>query len=263
MTRLQDLLSRGGGIYKSLDGHSPTFTVYAEVRAEKLECDLRRGLCCKISLNGPSPRARRADASKRVQYWENAGRRRLVQGGLVALLWESSGSTRIYLGIVSSGLRELIESAKKLEGRVEIDIAFFDGEAEQRLLRLMQAGNVIGEDTMLLVEAPVLFESIRPFLDAIQNREPSSVPLARYLVHPESGTLKQTVMSPPTYATMPGFELDIGCLWKDERKLQLRPSDEESVSAVREELKAESGLDPSQADAIVDALMSEVSLIQG
>ncbi|KAG8922700.1 hypothetical protein FRC01_013709, partial [Tulasnella sp. 417] len=262
-TRLQDLLSRGGGLYKSLDGHSPSFTVYAEVRAEKLECDLRRGLCCKISLNGPSPRARRAEASKRVQYWENAGRRRLVQGGLIALLWESSGNTRVYLGVVSSGLKELLDSAKKLEGRVEIDIAFFDGEAEQRLLRLMQAGNVVGEDTMLLVEAPVMFESIRPFLDALQAREPTSVPLARYLAHPESGSLKDTAMAPPTYATRPGFKLDVGCLWKPKRELQLHPSDEGSVSAVREELKADSGLDPSQADAIVDALMSEVSLIQG
>ncbi|KIO31498.1 hypothetical protein M407DRAFT_67824, partial [Tulasnella calospora MUT 4182] len=263
VTRLQQLLSRGGGLYKSVDGHSPSFTVYAEVRAEKLECDLRRGLCCKISLNGPSPRARRAEASKRVQYWENAGRRRLVQGGLIALLWESSGSTRIYLGVVSSGIKELVESAKKLEGRVEIDVAFFDGEAEQRLLRLMQAGNVIGEDTMLLVEAPVMFESIRPFLDALQTREPSSVPLARYLTHPESGTLRETAMAPPTYATRPGFQLNLGCLWKGTRELQLRPSDEESVSAAREELKTETGLDPSQADAIIDALMSEVSLIQG
>ncbi|KAG9004570.1 hypothetical protein FRB90_010846 [Tulasnella sp. 427] len=261
--RLKDLIARGGGLYKSVDGHSPSFTVYAEVRGENLECDLKRGLCCKISLNGPSPRARRSEASKRAQYWENAGRRRLVQGGLVALLWQSAGTTRIYLGVVSSGIKELVESAKKLDGRVEIDIAFFDGEVEQRLLRLMQASNAIGEDTMLLVEAPVLFESIRPFLDALQAREPSSVPLARYLSHPESGSLKGVAMSPPAYATRPGFELDLKCLWKGARNLQLQPTDADSIVHAREELKTNSGLDPSQADAIVDALTSEVSLIQG
>ncbi|KAG1787807.1 aconitase C-terminal domain-containing protein [Suillus variegatus] len=65
---------------------------------------------------------------------------------------------------------------------------------------------------------------------------------------------------------MPGFAFNLSCLFPDKtdvEDLTLSATDNQSIENARAELRRGSRLDPSQADAVVDALTREVSLIQG
>ncbi len=118
---------------------------------------------------------------------------------------------------------------------------------------------------MILVESAVMFESIRPFLEALK-REPESFPFKKYLVHPDSGSIREIVIDAPRYSTLPGFSFTLDCLVgreEGEEPLRLRATDASSVGAARSQLKARSCLDDSQVDALVDSLTREVALIQG
>lgn len=119
--------------------------------------------------------------------------------------------------------------------------------------------------TKLLIEATVMFAAVRPFLEALRV-EPTSVPFMRYLVHRPPGTLSTMPIEPPGYATLPDFTFQLGSLFGADAgidDLKLSVTDAESVRTARELLRAESCLDPSQADAVIDALTREVALIQG
>jgi len=108
-----------------------------------------------------------------------------------------------------------------------------------------------------------MFETIRPFLRALRA-EPTSLPFAKYLI--PANSLEDVTFQPPKYALSPGFSLNLACLFNEQRPgpLLLRADDPTSVEHCREELRlANSKLDPSQADSLVDSLTREVALIQG
>jgi hypothetical protein len=118
--------------------------------------------------------------------------------------------------------------------------------------------------TTILLEAPVMFEAIRPFLEAL-HVEPETIPFAKYLVHQPATALKTLTIDPPQYSRVPGFRYELSSLFPDEagvESLKMTVTDPNSVAVVRQELKR-SRLDSSQADAVADALTREVSLIQG
>ncbi|KAG8876544.1 hypothetical protein FRB98_007247, partial [Tulasnella sp. 332] len=265
---LTKLLAGEGGLYKSTnDGtESAVFSVYTGVEFENLGCDIRSGLRSEILFNAPAGRARQARASARVAYWESVGRKRLMEGGLVALVWKSSGvegDVRIYLGVITSFTDELVKSSEELDDRVRLRVSFFEPEADMRILASLQGRSAAADGKRYLVEAPIMFESIRPFLEALKNANPSSIPLARYLAHPENGTLQGVDLQLPTYASAPDYSMDLGSLFNEPTDLILYPSDQSSVERARATLRAGSRLDPSQADAVLNTLVSEVSMIQG
>ncbi|KIO21376.1 hypothetical protein M407DRAFT_29032 [Tulasnella calospora MUT 4182] len=107
-----------------------------------------------------------------------------------------------------------------------------------------------------------MFESLRPFLETLKAQEPTSFPFAEYLPLFDSGDLTRIKVAPPAYAH-PQFDFNLRMLFDQPRELSLRPHDANSVARARTILKQESRLDDTQADAMVDALTSEVSLIQG
>ncbi|KAG8871651.1 hypothetical protein FRB98_000619 [Tulasnella sp. 332] len=132
-----------------------------------------------------------------------------------------------------------------------------------RILASVQRGGAAAQGQRYLVEAPIMFESIRPFLETLTNVNPSSIPFARYLAHPENGTLEGVNLQLPTFASIPNYSMDLSGLFNQPTDLRLYPSDPGSVERARVMLKAESRLDPSQADAVLDTLVSDVSMIQG
>ncbi|KAG8872870.1 hypothetical protein FRB97_007276 [Tulasnella sp. 331] len=267
-TSLTKLLAGEGGLYKSPnDGtESAVFSVYTGVEFKKLGCDIRSGLSNEILFNAPAGRARQANASARAAYWESVGRKRLMEGGLVALVWKTNrleDDIKIYLGVVTSFTDDLVQSSKKSVDRVALRVSFFEPEAHMRILASLQRGGAAAQGQRYLVEAPIMFESIRPFLETLKHVNPSSIPFARYLAHPENGTLKGIDLQLPTYASIPDYSMDLSSLFNQPTDLTLNPSDQGSVERARVTLKAESRLDPSQADAVLDTLVSEVSMIQG
>jgi len=160
--------------------------------------------------------------------------------------------------------------------RLAVKISFMDPEVETRILEELKNGRAARNlgSTRVITECPIMYESIRPFLEALRV-EPTSVPFEHYLAHPDSGTLKDVNVAPPLYSTHPGVELELRSLLHPDGgvdSLKLTTTDPSSIEAARALMKAPhpnnpslrlSRLDPSQVDAILGALTSEVSLTQG
>ncbi|KAG8998674.1 hypothetical protein FRB90_012253 [Tulasnella sp. 427] len=269
-TPLDAILAKHGGLYKANHSgwDSVMFSIYTGVKFTGIECDVRKGLAIRLTFDTPHGRANDPSPTKRAMYWESVGKRRLMQGGLIGLLWippnSSAQNIRFYLGTVTSNLDDLRRSAKESADRLRLNVSFFDPEAEIRILSALQDRRPQAEGTKLLIEAPIMFESIRPFLETLKSRPPASIPFSSYISHHESGKLSSITIDPPTYVT-PKFAFNLDSLFdtKPPIKLTLQPRDELSVQNARQMLKEKSRLDPSQADAMINVLTSEVSLIQG
>lgn len=265
-TQLDNLLKKGGGKYRghAVGQDTVLFNVYTN--AEFLTITpTHRGLNVSVLIDAPPGRARATQAKARAHFWETMSSKRLMQGGLVALVWQRAGTTEVHLGTVASSLKDLTDSAKHNADRVNIRLSFFSSEIELRILQELRLPVAERRSMKLLVEATVMFESVRPFLEALRV-EPESVPFGRYLVHRPPEFFRTLQISPPAYATLPDYSFQLASLFPADSgvdDLKLVVSDPTSVESARDILKRSSRLDPSQADAMVDALIREVSLIQG
>lgn len=260
-TRLREILSKRGGWYKSFDDgvDSIIFAVYTGVRFTSIGS---RGASVCAEIDTPPGRARSSHSGERLSFWEH---KKLMNGSLIALVWKSGGEVSIHLGTVASSADDLKASAKQKRDTVAIQLSFFDPGTELRILQELKHKNESVGDVKILLEATVLYESIRPFLEALRV-EPELVPFSQYLVHHPQGFFRHFKISPPKRAMLPGFQYQLSSLFPSDagiRDLRLSVSDPQSVELARSELKRASRLDPSQADALVDVLMREVALIQG
>lgn len=265
-TQLDELLKKRGGKYRghAVGQDTVLFNVYTSAEFLTITPS-QRGLTVGISIDAPPGRARAPQAKSRAQFWESMSSKRLMQGGLVALVWQRSGITEVHLGTIASSLKDLTDSAKQKGDRVDIRLSFFSPEVELRILQELRIPVKQRTSTKLLIEATVMFESVRPFLEALRT-EPESVPFARYLVHHPLDFYRNLQIAPPAYARLPDFSFQLASLFPPESgvdDLKLVVSSPASIESAREVLKRSSRLDPSQADAMVDALTREVSLIQG
>ncbi|KZT72216.1 P-loop containing nucleoside triphosphate hydrolase protein [Daedalea quercina L-15889] len=266
-TRLADLMRRHGGKYRGhVSGQDAVlFNLYTNVSFTSLSPD-RRGISIGLVFDSPPGRARSAQARVRATFWENMGSKRLMQGGLVALIWKRPNrEIAVHLGTIVSSTRDLVDSARASHEHVSIRVAFFDTELELRAIEELRHFEQDEDDVKLLVEATVLFESVRPFLEALQV-EPETVPFSNYLVHRPSGHLNRVNVALPAYARLPEFSFQLSSLFSPDAgvdDLRLAVTDQDSVAAVRQLLRERSILDPSQADAVVMALTSELAMIQG
>ncbi|EJF65241.1 P-loop containing nucleoside triphosphate hydrolase protein [Dichomitus squalens LYAD-421 SS1] len=265
-TQLDDILKKRGGKYRghAVGQDTVLFNVYTNAEFLTI-APTQRGLTVGISIDAPPGRARASQAGSRAHFWESMSSKRLMQGGLVALIWQRGETIEVHLGTVASSLKDLTESAKQSADRVGIRLSFFSPEVELRILQELRLPAKERRSTMLLVEATVMFESVRPFLEALRV-EPESVPFGRYLVHRPPKFFETFTISPPAYATLPGYSFQLASLFPSEsgvEDLKLIVNDPTSIETARDVLKRSSRLDPSQADAMVDTLTREVSLIQG
>lgn len=265
-TQLSEVIRRRGGKYR---GHSDAqdsilFNIYTNVNFHAISPD-RRGISVSLSLDTPPGRARAPDIKRRTIFWEGMSGKRLLSGGLVALIWKGDSETEVHLGLISSSLRDHVASARDSADRISIRVAFFDPKVELRILQELRYPINERTGTRILIEATVMYASIKPFLEALRV-EPTTVPFTKYLVHRPAGALAAMPVSPPAYARVEGFTFDLASLFDPSvgvERLQLSVGDTESVRTTREVLRTQSRLDPSQADAVIDALTHEVALMQG
>lgn len=263
-TQLTTLLDRQGGKYKGQadSQDSIMFNVYTDVVFDALYPD-RRGITATLTFDTPPGRARSSQSGVRAGFWEANSGKRLMQGGLVGLVWKHGQDISVHLGTLATSVRDIVASARSSMERITVRVAFFDPEVEIRILHSVKQAARPRGDVKLLVESPVLFEAIRPFLEALR-REPETFPFAQYLALRPEGFFKGYRINPPTYATVPGFRYNLSSLFLEgDRELNLSVSDPESADDARQALRDGSRLDDSQADAIVDALTREVAMIQG
>lgn len=264
-TLLSEILEKQGGKYRGYADaqESIMFNVYTNVKFASLLPD-RRGLSVSLSFDAPPGRARAPQARARKQFWEGMSGKRMMQGGLIALVWKHGNEIAVHLGILAGSLRDLTESASNSKDRVATRVVFFDPSIELRILHTLKNTPSRQDGTIILVEAPVMFEAIRPFLEALRV-EPESIPFGKYLVLQPSDFFPSCGVEPPQYARLPGFAYQLAPLFPPEAgvtDLKLFASNPTSIANARHELQR-SRLDASQADAVIDALTREVALIQG
>ena len=266
-TRLAELMRRHGGKYR---GHianqdAVMFNAYTNVSFGPLTPD-RRGMSIALELDSPPGRARSSQPSVRVRFWDNMASKRLMQGGLVALIWQRpTRDITVHLGTIASSGRDLVDSARHSAERLSIRVAFFDAELDLRAIEGMGRASWDDGGIKLLVEATVMYESVRPFLDTLRV-EPEILPFSKYLVHHPPEYLSRVSVALPAYARVPDFSFQLSSLFPPNAgvdSLVLKVSDPESIAAARQLLRERSMLDPSQADAVIMALTSEMALIQG
>ncbi|CAE6419735.1 unnamed protein product [Rhizoctonia solani] len=263
-TILSKLIKDGGGRYRAPANtqESVIFSVFPNVTFQPLSLN-NRGTSVGIEFDTPPGKARDKQTQPRVEYWEQVSKKRLMLGGLVALVWKDlTGSVDIYVGTVASTPRDLAEAAKKSKDRIALRVSFFDAAAELRIVQSLQ--NRQNHGTKILIEAPVFYEGIRPFLEALKA-DPARLPFAQYLVHQSEIELQQTMIAAPLYSRTPGFSFELKNLFSSSAgvpTLRMSTTNPDSVANARNRLR-NSRLDPSQAEAVIDSLTREVSLIQG
>ena len=153
------------------------------------------------------------------------------------------------------------ESAKADAKTIHLRISFFDAEIELMALRRHPI-SIYKSTYAVLLDNNIMFESLRPFLRALQDVEPTSIPFSEIIAH--SGNLHSLPVGVPRYARVPGFRFELQCLARNGTNIpSVDVNNATSVALARQHLLRSSDLDPSQANAMVDALTREVSLIQG
>ncbi|KAG8703433.1 hypothetical protein FRC09_004163 [Ceratobasidium sp. 395] len=270
-TQLGGILKNRGGRYRGqladYGQDSVIFSIFTGINFGPFTVD-KRGGSISISMDPPPGDARHNNSKQRAAYWEAASKKRLMQGGLITLLLKDGAKPlEIFIGTISSNATDLKESTKDNGNRITIRVSFFDAEIELRIARQIQEGKKPNKgQTRLLLEAPVLYEGIRPFLSALQG-EPETLPFADYLRHhTDSQYLSRLPSTPPRYAQRPGFMFELKSLLRgasNTGSLRLDVNDPHSVTRTRQELVRSSFLDKSQVEAVLDALTREISLIQG
>ncbi|KIP03942.1 hypothetical protein PHLGIDRAFT_76808 [Phlebiopsis gigantea 11061_1 CR5-6] len=260
LTKLEEVLAKGGGAYKTSGFDSVFFRVYANAAFMPVKAE-RRDLTVGLELDAPpSGGARDKDAKKREAYWEHS--RLLQSGSLVALvILFNNNLQHVYLGTITSFGKDIAESSKADKDRIQVRLKFFDPEVE---LMAMRRQEVHGR-TMFLVDNDVMYEASRPFLERLQTIEPTEIPFARYIAH--GGVLQDVQVLPPRYATAPQFRFKLSSLAKkgvDKTLLRdLNVSLPGAIQLARTQLQQYSELDASQVDAVINTMTREVSLIQG
>jgi hypothetical protein len=266
-TLLHTILNNNGGKYNAAINQvdSSLVNIYASVSPRRITIDKKRGICISIDFATPPGAARNRSSVRRAEYWRAISRKRLMQGGLIGIVWKTQEEIQLYFGLISSSADELQFSSRKDENSLSLRISFFDPLINLKVLQWLETDSRGRKaSTIFMVEAPVMYESIRPFLQAL-TREPTSFPFSRYLVHRHIERQNDVMaIEPPRYTTTrPNFSFNLACLFNDPTNLLLNPQDPISVENARDQLRAYSRLDTSQADAMVDCLTREFSLIQG
>ncbi|KIP03937.1 hypothetical protein PHLGIDRAFT_129844 [Phlebiopsis gigantea 11061_1 CR5-6] len=258
-THLGHLFRTRGGVYNTTGIDSTFFHIYTRASFCSVSAD-RGEVAVGLLLDAPPGGAARAPSSReRFNYWQQT---KLLTGGtLVVLVVVDGGTPSLYLGVVSTKT-DVARSALANASKIRVEVAFFDVQVELLAIRRRQLTSDTGY--AFLVDCGIMYEASRPFLERLQTVEPEDVPFQRYLLARES--LQGVEVPPPKYAATPGFKFRLNGLRQTTSKKMIHSLDvtrSGAVARARQELLKGSSLDPSQVDAVVSALTSEVALIQG
>ncbi|KAF8997694.1 hypothetical protein BDQ17DRAFT_1428824 [Cyathus striatus] len=160
LTKLEGVFKKNGGAYKTSGFDSLFFQIYTNVEfAQELKAQ-RRDLSVGLIMDSPPGNGRSDDANSRATYWKHS--KRLQSGSLIALAIVTDGTLDVFLGVVSSFSDDIIESAKALKDRIQVQVTFFDPEIEFRALKRDKLTRA-QSSYAFLVDNSIMFEATRPF----------------------------------------------------------------------------------------------------
>ncbi|GMK56414.1 hypothetical protein CspeluHIS016_0302540 [Cutaneotrichosporon spelunceum] len=270
-TELARCLREGGGWYTSHTGgcDSVRLSILTNAKYTNLSLDSRRGLVIHVTADVPPGRARTGSIKARKEFWEDGTR--LPQGGLVAVVAKtksSAGTQEIEVSIATLTMspKDFRHSNNPDSGynRFSFGLHFFDDSVGMKAIRIFQQDDDREVGTRFVLGSPVLYESVRPFLQTLQQLDDRLVPIQQYLVHRD--LIGKRVNLPQYMQDHPGRVWDLSCLLKDEsevRLCQFSPHDEVSIAKARVTMHEHGKLDPSQSNAVIASLCREIALIQG
>ena len=262
-SELEKMFREKGGRYKLT---SSRFNVYTGVIFSKLTASTR-GLTINVQCDTPPGRARDGSPNKRAEYWKSLHGKRLLHGGLVALVWAVQsdeprvylGQPCVYLGTIATSPDDLSKGARRNSQHLMFSISFFDPGLEQRVLDQMP-NRIPKHHRLFLVEVPVMYDAIYPVLRSLQQDPPIEC-FKQYL---PLGIAPSVHISPPSYSRPSDFKWNLACLLPEsEGPFTFDSHHQTSVREAIAVLRDSRALDVTQATAVVEALSRELSLVQG
>ncbi|KAI0848817.1 P-loop containing nucleoside triphosphate hydrolase protein [Daldinia vernicosa] len=233
-----------------------------------IKCTRRCGLEFHLKIEQPFSAAK-LSSEARADWWNLS--KRLEIGALVCLLEKD---TAVFCVVAESTLRpdpirthtqntamNIIEKrnlhSNKHFAYVNLNLA----EPNEVDLKIMLSASQSDEPIRRsLVEFPgILLPSFKPTLSALQQIFMTlDLPFSELLAPSSDGPTEANI-SPPLYATKPGFGFNLRCLTIDGNDLKFSPQD----TINPEELCSRSSLDKGQATALLNSLKRSLALIQG
>ncbi|KAG0707024.1 hypothetical protein DFH29DRAFT_871823 [Suillus ampliporus] len=146
-TNLAELLkSRGGKYHGQADiQDSLMFSVYTSTGIDfKSLIPDWRGISASVIVDTPPGCARSNNSHMQTSFWE--GGKRLSQGGLITLVWQSGNDIAVHLGVITNSLEYPTEHVKRDPDHVKLHIVFFDMKVELCILqelRLHSSGGTV------------------------------------------------------------------------------------------------------------------------
>lgn len=252
--QLESLLQQGGGRYRSA-GRSNSFdlNLYTDVEFRRLQLSEYHALVAGLEFKLPPSFAR-----------NHSFMRRLTRGNLVGLIscddLDGIDEARIFLAIVTDA-----PPNSSTSGRLTVKVSFWENgvylQAIRRLGAQQHRTSMSLKDVFLFEVPGFILATVEPFLKALKDKDPTSLPFASYLC-----ASTPLAVEPPLFARNPSFRYTLNTLLKPTSSiatLELSVLDPSSIATARENLATESAVDPSQANALVGILIRELALVQG
>jgi hypothetical protein len=159
-TSLQPILDKKGGVYVAQTGQmdSVMIKVYTSVNPLRIATD-NRGTSVELMMDTPPGSARNTSATRRIEYWRAVSRKRLMQGGLVGVLWQTGQEIQLFFGLIASSAHEVQSSVEDNNETMRLRVKFFDPAFHVKVIEWCQRGQRAQHGTrILLMEAPIMYE---------------------------------------------------------------------------------------------------------
>ncbi|KAF9982115.1 hypothetical protein BGZ75_006502 [Mortierella antarctica] len=266
----ESILLKHKELKKRLDDNV-SLNVYGNVQFLGMNCMHKSGGSIKISFTQPS-QLTGTSKSRRVEFWERS-KRRLMQGSLICIASRTNQTPvddtgipnfQMILGVVTVRDAEVLG---KDDSSACIEVSLADPKQYVRTLGTTNSGNGASSQWFLVEATGSFFESYRPILQALQNCVPATLPFGKYLAptkeEMEAVHAAKVGIDPPLYTRAPGFVFDLSILLRARLPCHLDAKSSESAALAVTMLQHHSGLDDTQAQALVETLCREVALISG
>ncbi|KAL1409336.1 hypothetical protein Q8F55_003318 [Vanrija albida] len=177
-SQLAQRLGAGGGFYVTPGEHSVAVPLLANIEFEGVALDHIAGLVVSASADSPPSAARATSMKKRQSFWESSPR--LPMGGLVAIVTKRLGGDPTFALATLTMMPNQFRHSKPAHDdrpRLGFGLHFLDNHEGLRMFQDVKAG-----DLRILVESPVLYPAVWPFLETLKAIHPQELPLSRYFV---------------------------------------------------------------------------------
>jgi hypothetical protein len=160
-TLLQPILDKRGGLYvaQTDEMDSVMTRLYTSVNPVKIATD-KHGTSVEITMDTPPGPARNMSATARIEYWHSVSQKRLMQGGLIGVIWQSGQEIQLFFGLIASSAHELQSSVEDNNESMRLRVKFFDPSIHVKVMEWCQHGQGARDGTrILLLETPIMCES--------------------------------------------------------------------------------------------------------